>query len=67
MNPAASAFATPTHERARCATKRNGHGAEAGRKRGHERGGEDGEDAGSSIAQSGFAGWAKMTSTLSCS
>ncbi len=67
MNPAASAFATPTHERAMCATKRKGTGAEAGRERGYERGGEDGEDAGLVHPQSGLFGWAKMTSTLSCS
>ena len=42
MNPAASAFATPTHERARCVTKRKGPAPEAGRKRGYKCRSEDG-------------------------
>ena len=67
MNPAASAFATPTQERARCATKRKGTAPRPVASAVTSAAAKTARTPGSSIAQAGCSGWAKMTSTLSCS
>ena len=56
MNPAASAFATPTHERARCATKRNGTAPRPVASAVTSAAAKTARTPGSSIAQSGLLG-----------